>query len=84
MPLNAGIKEPTKRIIDLSNAMFKKLYDKKPEEFKAFLTGVGYTLLSNNRYQFVKPEEVTDEVKFQGNIEVLENLSRLFDEESAK
>lgn len=64
--------------------MFKKLYDKKPEEFKTFLTGVGYTLLSNNRYQFVKPEEVTDEVKFQGNIEVLENLSRLFDEESTK
>jgi hypothetical protein len=27
---------------------------------------------------------VTDEVKFQGNIEVLENLSRLFDEESTK
>jgi hypothetical protein len=84
LPLKAAIKEPAKRIIDLSNSMYKKFYDKKPEEFKTFLMGAGYTLLSATRYQFVKPEEPSEELKFHGNIEVLENLARLFEEEAAK
>ena len=64
--------------------MYKKYFDKKPEEFKTFLNGVGYTVVSGMRYQFVKPEETSEELKFQGNIEVLENLARLIEEEAAK
>ncbi len=46
MPLTVALKEPTKRIIDLSNALFKKFHEKKPDEFNTFLTGVGYTGIS--------------------------------------
>jgi hypothetical protein len=50
MPLSVALKEPSKRIIDLSNAMYKRFYEKKPDEFNTFLTGVGYTGISSSRY----------------------------------
>ena len=86
IPLSVGLKEPPKRIIDLQKGMFKKFYEKKSEEFNTFLSGVGYTSISQSRYQFIKPViegdgEIPEELKFQGNIEVLETLVKLFNEE---
>lgn len=82
VPLNSMLKEPSKRTIDLSNNMYKKFYEKKPDEFNTFLTGVGFTGVSQSRYQFIKPivegdAEVPEENKFQGNIEALETLVKL-------
>jgi hypothetical protein len=86
LPLTIALKEPSKRIIELSNNMFKIFSEKKPDEFKTFLTGVGYTGISSTRYEFIKPVvegdgEIPEEMKFQGNIEVLETLVKLFDED---
>ena len=50
MPLSVALKDPSKRIIDLSNNMYKKFHEKKPDEFNTFLTGVGYTGISSSRY----------------------------------
>jgi len=50
MPLKVALKEPAKRLIDLSNAMYKRYYEKKAEVFNTFLTGIGYTSISQGRY----------------------------------
>jgi len=55
IPISAGIKEPMKRVIDLSNNMMKRFYEKNPDALRTFLAAVGFTQLSQNRYQFVKP-----------------------------
>lgn len=80
-----GIKEVSKRVIDLSNTMFKKFLDHNPEALREFLPAVGFTMLTLNRFQFIKPAEgAEEESRYLGNIEVLDHVLKVLTEEEKK
>jgi hypothetical protein len=86
MTVQTWIKEPSKRIFDLSTAYLKAFIEKNGDAFRAFLTGVGFSQLSEKRYQFSKPATPAAEGEelnvLAGNIEVLETLLKtILDEE---
>ena len=90
IPIQAGSKDASKRVVDINNSMLKKFYDKNSEALRAFLSGIGYANKPTNlnRYLFSKPPVAEDDQasvesinSYTGNVEVLDAILKLFEAE---
>lgn len=76
---------PNKKHFELSQGMFKAIYDKRGATLKEFLDAVGFTALTPTKYIFQKPAgDGQEENAFVGNIRTVEFLTKLIDEEIPK